>query len=51
MTTKGIVNQLEDLRSHCAEMADGDDFSDVWDRDVEALTYAINKIKEEIKYE
>lgn len=47
--TKVIIKQLEDLKDHCSEMARSSDNA-AWEKDVQALNYAITAIKENIIY-
>lgn len=48
-TTKAILKQLEDLKDHCSEMATSSDNA-AWEKDIQALNYAITAIKENIIY-
>lgn len=41
---KEVINQLENLKSHCEDMR-GSDGGSIWARDVAALDLAINFIK------
>lgn len=40
-----VINQLEDIQDHCKSMIDKDDPEGPWQKDVEALDYAIKVLK------
>ena len=45
MTIKEIIEQLESLKDNSADMAKAPDADPIWQRDVEAITAAIEIIK------
>ena len=48
MTTREIIEQLEDLKLHCETMTEG---GDNWEKDIAALEYAINLMRKEKHHE
>lgn len=44
MNTGEIINELEDLILHCEEMRKNSE-NDIWERDCEALKYAVETIR------
>jgi hypothetical protein len=46
MDLKDVIKQLEDLKEHCEDMIDKDDYENIWRKDVKALNRAIKIVKE-----
>lgn len=47
ISTKEVINQLENLAAHCQSMIEKDDPESIWKDDLEALNAAIGKLEEE----
>lgn len=47
ISTKEVINQLENLAAHCQSMIEKDDPESIWRDDLEALNAAIGKLGEE----
>lgn len=51
MIIKDAIEQLQDLKCHCSDMARGEASGNEWMKDVEALDFAIATLKQEPKSE
>ncbi len=49
MIIKDAIEQLQDLKCHCSDMARVEDSSNEWMKDIEALDFAITTVKQESK--
>ena len=47
MTHNEVINQLENLKEHCENFARSELSDSIWKIDIEALDYAIEKLKED----